>query len=292
MKKAKFKPRSLIHFNRSIAWQRKVDDFFNKLETSRQYAGKRMDRFLTIAMVASLIILVLTVIYVFVANKGGPTNWAMQLSNIDIEALIRAKQEILVINYLDDDAELFSSVQIARVKASDKLVLAYLPIEQYRTNSKILSDILLEGYDGVYLTGLDSYETCGEADLATCKTENANLVISLSTLARQQKNGFQTYIGDGYGVLETEAIWDAIDGVGKENLFYRDGVERGEEEINYDLAILDQVTAAEKNVLVMEHNLTDRKQTANFCSQSQLHKFVPGSAPTSFNYIDEEKTCK
>lgn len=304
-KKKKLK---LVNLNRSITWQRKVDDFFNKFEQTRTATGKRFDHLLTIFMVASLILLVLTVIYVVVKNREGPTNWAIQLYDIDIDALTRANQEILVINYKKvsaqsaetetDLSEYFSAVEIARVKASGKQVLAYFPISNFDLNTKQntvsddLETVIFAGFDGVYLTGLGSYENCPDASIATCKTENANLVISLASSARKHKNGFLVYVGDGYGVLETEAIWSAIDGVGKENVFFYEGKENSEEEINYHLAILDQVSVAGKMPLVLEYDLKETKHIATLCSQSKLQKLVPGSAPASLNSIDEKKVCK
>ena len=290
-------------------------------------AGKKFDRFLTILMIASLIIMVLTIVYVVMNNKGGPTNWAIWLHDINIETLVNAEQEIIVMNYSQEEptgmteGNMFSSVEIARIKASGKQVYAYLSLpDNYWTNTTVLNELTIQiakaGFDGVYLTNINSYQrkefeilsTLNCLENSTCPDPSTlvstdqtlsyralmiNLIVDIAKTARQQKESFKLFLGDGYELLEqNNTLWATIDGVGKESLIFENGEERSEDAINYDLAILDQAVAADKLVLVMEYDLTEKTQNSKLCTQTQIHKYVPGAAPSTLDSIDQEKVCK
>lgn len=435
--------------NKGQKWTEKVDSFFNRLSKSKKALGTRMEKVLTVLMFASIIILIITVVYVITSNKNGRTNWAMQLQNIEINQLIEAPHEIVVIDYSKDgsDETAFSKVEIARLKASGKRVYAYLSIgeaEDYRFywkepwqnnpprwlasengnwegnylvkyweegwreiifegENNYLDKIQDAGFDGVYLDKVDSYESwedicyakeeenentvpdfCfeyvepevptekeedgsqessqsesphtdntgsieGHGEESVSSSDNSNssnenreeesqieeipesdgpdtdsdssadndsaenitkeesgneptqislprkrmaeFVIDLSKEGRERNPDFKVFIQHGYDILEDENVWDAIDGVGKEELFFVDGQERSEEEINYDIAILDQVVAADKMVLVVEY-ISDKDQINTLCSQTQIHKYVPFAGNLELDSLPSEKVCK
>lgn len=351
--------------NKGQKWSQKVDSFFNQFYKTRKRAGKKMDKILTILMLASIIILIITVVYVILSNKNGRTAWAIQLQGISIDKLVEAPHEIIVIDYsAEGDAETaFSKVEIARIKASGKRVYAYLSIgeaENYRYYwkdqwdknppswlaeenpdwegnylvkywDKNWQDIIYSGknnyldiiqdagFDGVYLDKVDAYEQwedkcykkeqneeaapkyCFESieseneeepvQISLPRTRMAEFVLALSEEGKKRNTSFQVFIQHGFGILEDERIWDAIAGVGKEELFYTDGQERSEEEINFDIAILDQVVAAEKLVLVVEY-ISDEEQIDNICTQTQIHGYIPFVSTIDLNTLSEEKVCK
>jgi cysteinyl-tRNA synthetase, unknown class len=141
----------------------------------------------------------------------------------------------------------------AALSTWDRLRLALFP--QARP---YLDQIIEAGFDGVYLDRIDAYEKA----LETRPSATANMIAfveTISTYAKKRRPGFLVVPQNGEALLSEPRYRKAIDGVGKEDLFYGetgDGIANVPTEVRQTIAQLNRAKADGRPIFVVEY-LTD-----------------------------------
>ena len=141
----------------------------------------------------------------------------------------------------------------AALSTWDRLMLALFPRAQ-----PYLDQILEAGFDGVYLDRVDAYEIALETR-SSASTDMIAFVESISQHAKKRRPGFLVVPQNGESLLAEPRYRRAIDGVGKEDLFYGetgDGIANIPTEIRQTIAQLNRAKADGRPVFVVEY-LTD-----------------------------------
>lgn len=292
-------------------WQQKIDNCFDNFKKGRENLGKRFDKFLTVAMFASIIILIITVVAVISGMSDGRTQCLLWLKNVDAQKIIDSDYKIVITG-----KDQLSKVDIARIKAEEKTIFAYFPVtddnnheywdenwqaQLFSSSESSLSETLNMGFDGIYLADVDSYEDHIQIiegsdppqlteQSKERKQQMADLIKAVSEKASNYNENTKIYMENGLELLEYEELWDAIDGVGKENLLFQNGEKRSEAEIKWDEEILKQVVQAQKAVILVEY-IEDSDKLKEFCKYSSEHLLIPSVTSTNADYF-AEPPCK
>jgi cysteinyl-tRNA synthetase, unknown class len=138
-----------------------------------------------------------------------------------------------------------------------------------------LDKIIAAGFDGVYLDIVDAFEYY-ETSRSTAVADMVGFVTALSAYAKSKKPGFLIFPQNGEILLEKPGYLAAIDGIGKEDLFYA-----GEEndrpnpprEIETGIRLLKHAAAAGKLVLTVEY-LTNREHIQDYRARAAEAGFM------------------
>jgi len=137
-----------------------------------------------------------------------------------------------------------------------------------------LDKIMELGYDGVYLDIIDAckyYE--GEcADFA--EEEMIDFVINISKRAKAKYNNFLVVSQNAEELVDKEDYLKAIDGIGRENLWYVDNNLQDEDDLNYALNYLKKVINADKFVLAISYT-AEKDKKCSFIEMAKAHEFTP-----------------
>jgi len=139
-----------------------------------------------------------------------------------------------------------------------------------------LKRIIDAGFDGVYLDRVDIFETY-EKDRPTARDDMIAYVEELSHTAWRLKPGFYIVPQNAEGLLSNAQYRSAIDGLGKESLFYgiqATGVRNKPEDIAWSLGMLNRLRAEDKPVFAVEY-LIDRHAMRVADNEVREHGFVP-----------------
>lgn len=135
----------------------------------------------------------------------------------------------------------------------------------YGAPGAYLDRIMAAGFDGVYLDRVDSFDVPDtEKSLPARMAEMSSFVQSLARYARAAHPSFLILAQNGEELLSDEAYGAALDGLGKEDLFFGidgDGVPNAKADIRASLTPLESFLATGKQVFLVEY-LTDAKQIA------------------------------
>lgn len=138
--------------------------------------------------------------------------------------------------------------------AGNYLVRYWDPRWQALVEARLMA-VIAAGFDGVYLDRIDSWESkAGEHPAA--RADMIAFVRKLSRTAKALKPDFQVFVQNGEELLDDDAYLAAIDGIGKEDLFFgaeQTGVRNPAEWVRHSIDRLDRVRAQRKPVLVVEY---------------------------------------
>jgi cysteinyl-tRNA synthetase, unknown class len=118
-----------------------------------------------------------------------------------------------------------------------------------------LDRVIEAGFDGVYLDRVDIYEMWLK-ERPSAQSDMVNFVQTISQYAKARKPGFLIVPQNGEELLELKPYRDAIDAVGKEDLFYGiggNGVKNPEQEVVSSKALLDRLRPVKRPVFVVEY---------------------------------------
>jgi len=120
-----------------------------------------------------------------------------------------------------------------------------------------LDAIIAAGFDGVYLDRVDAFDIQDpSASRAQRMQLMASFVEAIALYARQQRPGFIVVGQNAEELLEDPSYADAIDAVGKEDLFFGldgDGVLNSKAELRASLTPLQRFQATGKPVFIIEY---------------------------------------
>lgn len=142
------------------------------------------------------------------------------------------------------------------------------------------------GFDGIYLDRVDVYEEVGKY-CPGAKQRMADFVVRLALHARKRDPGFLVIQQNAEGLLDSPKVVDAIDAVGKEDLFYGIGhtqKKNSDGAIRSSLQMLQLVKQAGRPVFVIDY-LTDRGRREDARRLIEQQGFVPYIGPRNLGEL-------
>ena len=137
-----------------------------------------------------------------------------------------------------------------------------------------LDQIIERGYDGVYLDIIDAYKYYEGECADSAEEEMIDFVINISKRAKAEYNNFLVVPQNAEELVDKEDYLQAIDGIGRENLWYIDDNKQDENELNCALNYLKKVIDAGKFVLVINYT-AEKDKKCSFIEMAKAHEFIP-----------------
>lgn len=143
-----------------------------------------------------------------------------------------------------------------------------------------LDKIIETGFDGVYLDIIDAYEYWGPEgesgfDRETAEQEMVDFVVTISEYGKSADPEFLVYSQNGEALGTHPEYIEAVDGIGREDVWYNDNETQNDTEttLNY----LELFRGAGKQVIVVDYP-TDPALIANFIekAEEQGYSWYPG----------------
>jgi len=252
------------------------------------------------------------------AKETGARNWSYQLQG-DMRSTARANSDLAVV---DPDHTGTPHKLKRKPTGGDRPVLAYISIGEAETwrgyyKSKggkswntgrtqgwsgnyavkywdpewkaiVKSRVrkaLAEGYDGVYLDRVDTYENVKAP--GGSRAEMIKLVKEVAAEARSTKSGAKVYVQNAEELLSDKGYVAAIDGIAKEDLYYginHDGRRNSKGDIAASVALLKKAKAQGKAVHVVEYVGGGTRSQAE--GEIRKNGFVPGFARRGLDRAD------
>jgi cysteinyl-tRNA synthetase, unknown class len=147
--------------------------------------------------------------------------------------------------------------------------------------------VIAHGFDGVYLDRADAFFEWQKTH-PSARTDMATFIARLSAHARTRNPQFLIVMQNAEELLEDASVFDAIDGIAKEDLLY--GVRRAEEpnkpgDVAWSIDLLRTARQAGRKVLVVEY-LKDKAKMTAAASRLLEEGFVPYFAPRRLNCLN------
>ena len=145
---------------------------------------------------------------------------------------------------------------------------------------------LAQGYDGVYLDRVDTYENVKAP--GGSRAEMIKLVKEVAAEARAAKGGAKVYVQNAEELLTDKSYVASIDGIAKEDLYYginHDGRRNSKGDIDASLNLLKKAKAQGKAVHVVEYVGGGSRSQAE--SEIRKQGFVPAFAPRNLQRASE-----
>ena len=118
-----------------------------------------------------------------------------------------------------------------------------------------LDRIIEAGFDGIYLDRVDAFEKALETN-ANAQNQMISFVAAISAYAKARRPGFLVVPQNGEALLTETSYRQAIDAVGKEDLFYGetgDGIANVATETRQSIGLLNRAKADGRPVFVVEY---------------------------------------
>ncbi len=135
--------------------------------------------------------------------------------------------------------------------------VAYWTAEWRAVATSYIDRMIAAGYDGIYFDVVDVYErSWSQANAPGGDAEGAmiSLVTYLSAYAKAKNPEFKIWVNNAEKLLVHSTYLNAIDGMYKENLFYKDdGSLESTTVTNWSLNLLNKALAAGKDVVAIEY---------------------------------------
>lgn len=237
------------------------------------------------------------------------------LQGIDYKMLASIEFDVAVVD--SDDSKL-SKDNIINLHSQNKVLIAYLSIgeaENYRNywqkdwkpgnpvfldkenpswkgNFKVkywysdwqkivfdsLSKIIDKGYDGVYLDVVDAYDYFDDKGYADSRLHMVNLVMAISNYAKNQDRDFLIVPQNSEELIVENGYLNAIDGVGRESLWFLCDSLQDKDELAISLGYLNQIIEASKFVFAI--NYCQKEENIEiFITLAQKYGFIPYTGP-------------
>jgi cysteinyl-tRNA synthetase len=139
-----------------------------------------------------------------------------------------------------------------------------------------------QGYDGVYLDRVDTYENVKAP--GGSRAEMIKLVKEVAAEVKSKKRGAKVYVQNAEELLTDKGYVSAIDGIAKEDLYYginHDGRRNSKGDIAASLSLLKKAQAQGKAVHVVEYVSGSARSQAE--SEIRKQGFKPAFAPRSLD---------
>lgn len=155
---------------------------------------------------------------------------------------------------------------------------------------KIVFDSLLKiidkGYDGIYLDIVDAYDYFDDKGYADSRLHMVNFVMAISKYAKNQNRDFLIIPQNSEELIVENGYLNAIDGVGRENLWFLCDSLQDKDELAISLAYLNQIIEANKFVFAINYCQKEENQE-NFITLAQKYGFIPYIGPRELDSIED-----
>ncbi|MCL5073939.1 MAG: endo alpha-1,4 polygalactosaminidase [Actinobacteria bacterium] len=245
------------------------------------------------------------------------------LQNADYEILASIEFDVAVVD--PDDSKL-SKDNIADLHSQSKALIAYLSIgeaENYRSywkkdwkpgnpvfldeenpnwkgNFKVkywysdwqkivfdsISKIIDKGYDGIYLDLVDAYDYFDDKGYSYARLYMVNFVTAISKNAKNQNGDFLIIPQNSEELITENGYLNAIDGVGRENLWFVGDNLQDKDELVISLGYLNQIIKANRFVFAINYSQKE-ENIKSFISQAQKYGFIPYVGPRELDSIGD-----
>jgi cysteinyl-tRNA synthetase len=148
----------------------------------------------------------------------------------------------------------------------------------FGSNNSYIDKIISAGFDGIYLDIIDAYEYFEEKGRTTAAREMVEFVKAISQYCKLDKGLPDFFIipQNGEGLSVHQDYLDAVDGLGKEDLFYDGNDRQSMEDVNYSIQLVDNFKKAGKIVLSVDY-CTNTKTIDDYYSISIEKGYIPYS---------------
>ncbi len=260
--------------------------------------------------------------YDAVSKLGPDAKFIYVLQNIGFEELKNTKFKIAVVD--PDDSKLTKD-DLEKLHTQDKILLAYISIgeaEDYRDywednweienptfidivnpdwegNYKVqywqnewqeiifyrVDQIIDLGYDGIYLDIIDAYSYYEKNGLNFAREKMIDFVINISERSREKNSHFLIVPQNSEELISDEDYLLAIDGIGREDLWYNGNELQEKEEFETALFYLQKVIDTKKFVLSISYP-TENTKKCNFIKLAKQNNFIPYVGKRGLNTIE------
>jgi len=244
------------------------------------------------------------------------------LQGFGIEELENADYDIAVVD--PDDSKLTES-DLEKLHQEEKFILAYLSIgeaENYRDyweeswetqkpsflddenpdwegNYKVqywdsqwqeiifdkVDSITEMGYDGIYLDVIDAYSYYEKKGIDSAEEEMIEFVVSISERSKEKNRHMLIIPQNSEELVDNEDYLSAIDGIGREDLWYIDDRPQDTEQLEAALGHLKKVKEDHKVVLAISYPSEESKR-CDFIQSARDNGFIPCIAKRQLNTIE------
>ncbi len=122
----------------------------------------------------------------------------------------------------------------------------------FGSTDSYLDRIIDVGFDGCYLDIIDAFEYY-EDTYSFAKAEMIDFVVNLSTYAKAINEDFLVFPQNGEILLENSTYRNAIDGIGREDVFFNDNRKNDEGEILQIIELLNLLKNEDKTILIIDY---------------------------------------
>ena len=149
-----------------------------------------------------------------------------------------------------------------------------------------LFKIIDKGYDGVYLDIVDAYDYFDDKGYADSRLNMVNLVIAISKYAKNQNKDFLIVPQNSEELIVENGYLNAIDGVGRESLWFLCDSLQDKDELAISLSYLNQIIEANKFVFAINY-CQKEENIENFITLAQKYGFIPYIGPRELDNIED-----
>lgn len=138
----------------------------------------------------------------------------------------------------------------------------------------MLLKIINKGYDGVYLDVVDAYKYFESLGYENVRPQMVDFVVSISKYAKSMDDDFLVVSQNAEELIDFKKYFEAIDGAGRENLWFLNDTPQDEHELTVSLAYLDRIKASGRFVFVINY-CGESKNIQEFKELAKKHGFIP-----------------
>lgn len=156
----------------------------------------------------------------------------------------------------------------------------------FGSNHSYVNKILSAGFDGIYLDIIDAYEYYEGKGRTTAAQEMVDFVKAISQYCKVDKNlrDFLIIPQNGERLAVFQDYLNAVDGLGKEDIFYYGNDKQPSEEINYSIKFIDEFKKAGKIVLSVDY-CTKIRIIDDYYSRADEKGYVPFSTERDLDIL-------
>jgi cysteinyl-tRNA synthetase len=148
-----------------------------------------------------------------------------------------------------------------------------------------LDEIINLGYDGVYLDIIDAYQYYESKGFDSAGKEMSDLVINISKRSKEAEKDFLVIPQNAEELLIDCDYLSAIDGIGREDLWYIDNTLQDEKELETALQYLKIAVDSGKPVFAISYPL-DPEKKCSFIKNAKEHNFIPYAGKRELDSIE------
>lgn len=147
----------------------------------------------------------------------------------------------------------------------------------------MLFKIINKGYDGVYLDVVDAYKYFESLGYENVRPQMIDFVDSISKYAKSINDDFLIVSQNAEELIDHKKYFEAIDGAGRENLWFLNDAPQDEDELTVSLAYLDRIKASGKFVFIINY-CSESKNIQKFKELAKKHGFIPFVGTKELDY--------